>query len=370
MALYPRAAAPIHRRRQAAGFTLVELLVVIAVVGVVVGLLLPAVQAAREAAARSDATTTLRTFVCPSDNFAQAFGRGPKDLAELAEWWRTDGDGLCPLDEDALDGSDAGYYFTLEPLSERRAFFEGLFAEAGLPFPDPAPFVAIVAEPAIPGPAVDTLFQVGEALVEVQTPGARERQEEATARLLRAFAVEAAAAVQGTGVDIADFIRSDEFPETRQLLGNLDLDIDGLIRGDELFSERWIDGTSDDFLGGLGSRMLQAARGELGVGAAGEDVSGWFLVADDFASDDWRDGFTYLSIADAVSAMGDTAGVQNAIAGQAAAADQAQQAGDTVSELQAAQRIQQISIRVKDLFITSMDVNGIEFLLDTVATEQ
>ncbi|MEM9384843.1 MAG: prepilin-type N-terminal cleavage/methylation domain-containing protein [Pseudomonadota bacterium] len=351
------------------GFTLVELLVVIAVVGVLVALLLPAVQQVRESAARRSATSTLSLLVCPSDSFGERFGRGPENLAELAEWWRTDGAGLCELEEEALDGSDAGYYFTLEDLSERRAFFEGLFSEAGIAFPDPAPFVVIVAEPAIPGPAVDTLFQVGEALVEVPTPGARERRDEGVARLLRTFAVEAAAAVRGTGIDIADVIRSDEFPGTRELLGNFDTDFDGLITGEEVFSERWIDGTSNDFLGGLGTRVLEAARCELGVGAAGEDLSEWFLVAEDFASEDWRDGLSYLTIAEAVSAMGDVAQVQNTIANQAAAADQAQRAGDTVSELQAVQRIQQISIRVKDLFITSMDVNGIEFLLDTVATE-
>ena len=38
---------------RAGGFTLVELLVVIAIIGALVGLLLPAVQAAREAARRS-----------------------------------------------------------------------------------------------------------------------------------------------------------------------------------------------------------------------------------------------------------------------------------------------------------------------------
>ncbi len=75
------------------GFTLVELLVVIAIIGILVALLLPAIQAAREAARRSECTNKLKQIGLAITNFS-----------DTKKVYPTGGTRILPRIEDYVEG--------------------------------------------------------------------------------------------------------------------------------------------------------------------------------------------------------------------------------------------------------------------------
>lgn len=119
-----------YRYRLRRGFTLVELLVVIAIIGILIALLLPAVQAAREAARRSQCTNNLKQLGLALHNYADVHKR----LPSLGQGTRQGG---CALDGGSTQacstyGGMSGIVVML-PFMEQQALY------AQWTSPQPAP---------------------------------------------------------------------------------------------------------------------------------------------------------------------------------------------------------------------------------------
>lgn len=105
------------RRKSRTGFTLVELLVVIAIIAMLVTLLLPAVQAAREAARRTQCINNLKQLGIGALNCESALGHLP-----AGGWgWRWVGD------KDLGSGKEqpGGWIFAILPYIEETSFYQG-----------------------------------------------------------------------------------------------------------------------------------------------------------------------------------------------------------------------------------------------------
>ncbi|MFT5523068.1 MAG: prepilin-type N-terminal cleavage/methylation domain-containing protein, partial [Pirellulaceae bacterium] len=66
-----------HRRARSLGFTLVEMLVVIAIIGILVALLLPAVSMVREASRRTACLNNLKQLAIGLQGYAGVVGKYP-----------------------------------------------------------------------------------------------------------------------------------------------------------------------------------------------------------------------------------------------------------------------------------------------------
>ncbi len=119
-------------RRYTKGFTLVELLVVIAIIGILVGLLLPAVQAAREAARRMACSNNLKNIGLACLNYHDTNNKFPISIHQWSEErdcsgrWLSTGSGSRDMSKGGDGYAGKGWIVDILPYVEQQPMYDGM----------------------------------------------------------------------------------------------------------------------------------------------------------------------------------------------------------------------------------------------------
>ena len=155
------------------GFTVIELMVVIAIIGVLVSLLTPAIQSERHQNVRLAVEGDLQLLVSAANVFHQQTGNHANSLADLATFCAAHPN-LCLLEAQLASGQKNGYSFK---LSQPRNAGSSIDVLTHAP--------QIVAAPIHPGiTGMDTVIaNLDGSLLSFLTPGAEEAQQKAFDRI-------------------------------------------------------------------------------------------------------------------------------------------------------------------------------------------